>query len=99
MFSILITSLPSFLSKCHLLILHPVLLLSTTALLPGHEPVKTRSIIKVTQNLLSPSGITQWNVCAPALTLPQSALPGRVSDEPGLEKTATLSVSLLKGIF
>lgn len=37
--------------------------------------------------------------CAPALSLPQSALTGRESDEADLEKTAMLSVSLLKGIL
>lgn len=88
MFNILIISLPSFLSKCHLLTLCPVLLLSAIALLPWHKAVKTRIIGKVTQNLHSLSSITQWNVCAPALTLPQCALTSRESDEADLEKTA-----------
>lgn len=83
----LLLSLPSFLSKCHLLTLWTVLLLlSITALLHWHESVKTRSVIKLTHNLHFPSSITQWSVCVPALTQPWYT--SRQSDEADLEKPA-----------
>lgn len=53
-FNILLLSLPSFLSKYHLLTLCTTLLLSIIVLLQRHESVKTRSVIKLTHNLFFP---------------------------------------------